>query len=145
MSNNNNQMNCILGKCLDKRKQSGKLRTLPLLAHTTDNEEYIDFGSNDYLSMSRNRKVFDKILFKHKSFYDSGDEGAQNNTNKTRLNGSGGSRLVTGNSTLCEKLENHLARVYNREKCLVMNSGYNANVAVFSCIPQPGQIVLYDE
>ena len=42
-------------------------------------------------------------------------------------------------------LESRLERFFGAEKALLFNSGFDANVAFFSAIPQPGDVVLYDE
>ena len=38
-----------------------------------------------------------------------------------------------------------LADFHNSESALLFNSGYDANIGFFSCIPQRGDIILYDE
>jgi 8-amino-7-oxononanoate synthase len=42
-------------------------------------------------------------------------------------------------------LESRLERFFGAEKALLFNSGFDANVAFFSAIPQPGDVILYDE
>lgn len=59
--------------------------------------------------------------------------------------GSGGSRLLDGNSTYAETLENDLAKFYHAPAGLLCNSGFDANVSIFSCLPQPGDVVVFDE
>lgn len=59
--------------------------------------------------------------------------------------GSGGSRLLDGNSTHAEELERELAAFYNAPAGLLCNSGFDANVGIFSCLPQPGDVIVYDE
>ncbi|PWY80891.1 PLP-dependent transferase [Aspergillus sclerotioniger CBS 115572] len=58
---------------------------------------------------------------------------------------SGGSRLLAGNSPYAESLESFIANFHNAPTGLLFNSGYDANVGVLSCIPQPGDLILYDE
>lgn len=81
----------------------------------------VDFFSNDYLGVA-------KLPF----------EGHMNY-------GSTGSRLISGNSKYTERLEDYLANFYQHEAGLLFNSGYDANLAVYSCIPQKGDTVIYDE
>ena len=59
--------------------------------------------------------------------------------------GSTGSRLLDGNSVLAEDLERRIADFHRGPAALLVNSGFDANVSIFSCIPQPGDIVVYDQ
>lgn len=59
--------------------------------------------------------------------------------------GSGGSRLLSGNSWYAEELENWIARFHKRPAALLFNSGYDANLGLMSCLPQPGDAVVCDE
>ncbi|MRJ11161.1 aminotransferase class I/II-fold pyridoxal phosphate-dependent enzyme [Ornithobacterium rhinotracheale] len=104
---------------LDKRLKNNNLRSLPIFS--PDN---IDFFSNDYLGIARELQ---KIQISHSHA------------------GSTGSRLISGNSPYYEEVERYLADFYKGEKALLFNSGYNANLAVLSAIPQRGDFILYDE
>ncbi len=117
----------ILFEKLEKRKEQGLLRSLKPLR-----EDLIDFSSNDYLGLARNKKLQASIERIYK-------------TEAQKMNGSGGSRLLAGNYPQIEALEALLHQVHGNGSALVFNSGYNANLAVFSSIPQKGDIVLYDE
>lgn len=59
--------------------------------------------------------------------------------------GSGGSRLLSGNSWYAEELEQWIARFHRRPSALLFNSGYDANLGLMSCLPQPGDTVVCDE
>jgi 8-amino-7-oxononanoate synthase len=61
------------------------------------------------------------------------------------LNGSGGSRLLAGNSSYAEELENRLAEIHETQAAIIFNSGYDANVGLFSSVPARGDTILYDE
>jgi 8-amino-7-oxononanoate synthase len=100
---------------LAERKAKGSLRSLSLF------EGLIDFCSNDYLGMARDATV---VL---------------------SLKGSTGSRLITGNSEEALRAEKQLAEFFGTEAALVFNSGYDANLGVFSSLPQKGDTILYDE
>lgn len=110
---------------LNKRTDKGSLRKLTL---TTGK---IDFYSNDYLGLAQNQELIKNI--EH-------EISAQN----YKL-GSTGSRLISGNSVYFEELESYLAQVFESESTLIFNSGYMANLGVFSCLPQRGDTILYDE
>ncbi|KAK2805698.1 hypothetical protein FQN51_009201 [Onygenales sp. PD_10] len=114
--------------CLDDREAKGHRRRLKVLPSNS-----VDFSSNDFLSLSTSpgfRSHFLRELAFASSSYPLGSKG---------------SRLLDGNSTYAEDLECFVASFHQAESGLLFNSGYDANLAIFSCIPQPGDIVLYDE
>jgi 8-amino-7-oxononanoate synthase len=90
----------------------------------------IDFNSNDYLSLSTSPVLRDRYLQKLKDAPD--------------ILGSGGSRLLV-NGRPHSGLEKRLGKFFRSESALLFNSGFDANVGFFSCIPQPGDVVVYDE
>jgi 8-amino-7-oxononanoate synthase len=102
---------------LENRKESGSYRSLSLF------QDFVDFYSNDYLGLSRNLKAesqkFDRL-------------------------GSTGSRLISGNSMEAENCESFLSEFFQSKAALVFNSGYNANIGLFSSVPQKGDTVIYD-
>lgn len=111
---------------LEKRQQSSKLRTLK-----RSPPDSIDFSSNDFLSLSTNA-AFRQDFLKKLNSYDLGV-------------GSTGSRLLDGNSGFAEQLEQDIATFHGAESALLTNSGFDANVSIFTCLPQPGDVVIYDE
>ncbi len=115
-----------LAKMLDVRKSQGTLRKLSATDGT------IDFLSNDYLGFANSDTLFSK------TFQLLLNEGVASN-------GSGGSRLLSGNHKLYGTLEPLLAAFYKAETALVFNSGYDANMGIFSAVPQRGDLILYDE
>ncbi|TBW29877.1 pyridoxal phosphate-dependent aminotransferase family protein [Gramella sp. KN1008] len=114
-----------LEKRLQKRKDDNSFRELP------GTLPGIDFFSNDYLGFSKSKNIleFSNDVLK----------------NSQNLNGSTGSRLLSGNHPLFERAENMLANFHNAEAALIFNSGYDANVGFFSAIPQKDDFILYDE
>lgn len=115
----------ILKKKLQKRIAADQLRGL------NAKEGLLDFSSNDYLGLSRDESL-SKLI----------------ETEYSQLDislGSGGSRLLAGNSMYFDDLEKMLARTHQSSSALILNSGYVANLAVFSTIPQKGDTVIYDE
>ena len=105
----------IRGK-LANRKQTSSLRVL----RTESN--LIDFCSNDYLGFAKNISV--KAVK---------DQGAT------------GSRLISGNSTQFERIENKIATFHNAPAGLIFNSGYDANIGLFSSIADKGDTIIYDQ
>lgn len=112
-------------EALNNRKQSQTFRCLSSRYYE------VDFYSNDYLGLARNPLVRER---------------AQELLQKYPLqNGSTGSRLLSGNYSLIEEAEYILAQFHHSERGLIFNSGYDANIGIFSSIPQKGDIVLYDQ
>jgi 8-amino-7-oxononanoate synthase len=108
---------------------SGK-GTLRKLQTTSSSLE--DFVSNDYLGLARSQELFTAI-------------NSRLDTLRLHQNGATGSRLLSGNSEYTEYVEQKLAKIFQAESSVVFNSGYNANLAVLSSIPQKGDTILYDE
>ena len=92
----------------------------------------VDFSSNDYLGLSRSEELYKMI------------EAALAALPKKR-NGSTGSRLLSGNSELAENTERKLASIFQTGSALMFDSGYNANLAVLSTLPQRGDTIIMDE
>jgi len=112
---------------LDKRRDSGLLRSLKI------SQNLIDFCSNDYLGFSTTGALHAQILeFNRKQL-------------KQINEGSTGSRLLSGNSAIAESLEEFIASFHNAESALLFNSGYDANVGLFSSVPKRGDTIFYDE
>lgn len=119
------KINTFIDARLADRRVNSSLRTLKLRQHLSD------FCSNDYLGFSRSVEIKASI---------------ENEINKNVYSlGSTGSRLISGNNNLIEELEHFVATFHHFESALVFNSGYNANVGVFSCLPQRGDTILLDE
>lgn len=115
-----------LQELLDRRREKSTLRTL-----TLPKTDHIDFSSNDFLSLAKSPEL--KLLF------------AQELANANLPLGSGGSRLLDGNSRYAEHLEQDIASFHGAEAGLLFNSGFDANSGFFSCVPQPGDVIVYDE
>lgn len=125
-------LEAALSTSLARRRSNATIRQL-----TTNPPGSVDFSSNDFLSLATSpalRAHYLSLLATTGPF----------STQPQRL-GSGGSRLLDGNSPLAEQLERRLANFHNAPAALLANSGFDANVAIFSCLPQPGDIIVYDE
>lgn len=108
------------------RETEGSLRTLG----KTNN--LVDFSSNDYLGFAKSEEIrLEAYEFLMKNEMDS--------------NGATGSRLLSGNHQLYDLTEKVLCSTHNSEAALIFNSGYNANLGFFSCVPQRNDIILFDE
>ena len=90
----------------------------------------IDFSSNDYLGFATSGILIDV---------------ARNALDRGVPLGSGGSRLLRGNDAEHEALEAHAAQFFQSEAALFFPTGFAANSALLSTLPQRGDIILYDE
>ncbi|KAI8908558.1 pyridoxal phosphate-dependent transferase, partial [Gorgonomyces haynaldii] len=89
-----------------------------------------DFVSNDYLGLARSTALFDSIEREYSRY---------------KQIGSTGSRLLSGNSQESIELESFLSDYHQSESCLLVNSGFDANMGLFSCIGGPDDHILLDE
>ncbi|KAI8598994.1 aminotransferase [Dissophora ornata] len=114
---------------LESRKTRSLLRSLVVIP-----ESSADFSSNDFLGLARNPALGSRFLKELASF-----------PKHSPPLGSTGSRLLDGNSRYAEDLEVIIANFHHAEAALIFNSGFDANVGFFSSVPQPGDVILYDE
>lgn len=139
-------LDAILSEILSRRRSKNQLRQLTIVPPGT-----ADFSSNNYLSLSSHPDVQRAFLSKlHTAISDPGPQNPLENSIPTRelhagLLGSGGSRLLDGNSLTAEHLEQKIASFHNAPAGLLFNSAMDANIGLFSCIPQVGDVIVYDE
>ncbi|MCG3175825.1 MAG: 8-amino-7-oxononanoate synthase [Candidatus Omnitrophica bacterium] len=88
----------------------------------------VNFGSNDYLGLSRHPRL----------------RRAAAQAALRWGGGSGASRLVSGDLELHEALERRLARYKGERSALVYSSGYLANLGAVTALAGPGDVVLID-
>ena len=108
---------------LKKLKQSARKEMVPLDFEgekfiIKDCKKYINFSSNDYLSLRTNS------LLKQESI----------NLVKKYGVGSGGSRFLTGNIHIIDALEKKISDWKGAEESLIMNSGYQLNSSVLPAL-----------
>ena len=87
----------------------------------------IDFFSNDYLGMVKN-KLLEEVL-----------------ADNAFSHGSTGSRLLAGNYPLIEDTESLIAVFHQSPAALIFNSGYDANLGLLACVADRGDTILYDK
>ncbi|KAJ7497488.1 pyridoxal phosphate-dependent transferase [Mycena latifolia] len=115
---------------LCSRDKRGIRRRLPEPSTLSSPAGLVDFNSNDYLSLASSPALRDAFLRKLRVAPD--------------ILGSGGSRLLV-NGQAHSNLEARLAQFFGSPAAILFNSGFDANVGFFSCVPQLGDIVVYDE
>ncbi len=115
-----------LAKKIKQRIQDNSFRDLGNTLKSTD------FSSNDYLGFASSEGLFSKTyqILSEK---------------KLHQNGATGSRLLSGNHELFKPAEALIAGFHQTEAALIFNSGYDANIGFFSCVPQKEDLILYDE
>lgn len=92
----------------------------------------VDFASNDYLGFSMSNEIFDRTHYYLENEF-------------IFQNGSRGSWLLSGNHQLYSEVEELICKTYQCDAALILNSGYNANLGFFSCVPQNDDFIFYDE
>jgi len=90
----------------------------------------LDFTSNDYLGLAASPRLADALTAA---------------IARGTAIGAGGSRLLRGNTAEHESLEAAAARFFHTERTLFFGSGYLANFAVLSTLPQREDLVVIDE
>lgn len=110
-----------LEAALNTRKKNNAFRVL------SPAQELIDFCSNDYLGLAQDQEMLHCF------------------TDQVKSIGSGGSRLISGNSSFAEKLEKELAAFHNAPEGLLFNSGYVANLGLLSCVATRQDTIIYDQ
>lgn len=118
--------NNYLKAALEKRDAQNALRKLVV------NDQFADFCSNDYLGFARSAAFAKAVKEELAAMPAAG-------------NGSTGSRLLAGNTAYAEMLEKKIAAFHHAEAGLIYNSGYDANVGLFSALGQKDCTVIYDE
>lgn len=101
---------------LQELQVSGKYRQLPELNFLS--KPCLDFSSNDYLSFQQKEELMHAAA---QAAYQHGI-------------GATGSRLLSGNKIIFEKLEARIAQDKGTESALVFNSGFQANVSVLASL-----------
>lgn len=132
---------------ISRRRSRSLLRRLTTVPPGT-----VDFSSNDYLSLSTNpdiRQAFLNLLrqegFSSRPGQKEEEEEPSTSPPPPPQLGSRGSRLLDGNHPFADELEALVAAHHGSPSALLFTSGFDANVGLFSCAPQPGDFIIYDE
>lgn len=122
---------------LQALREKNNLRALPSLRHegreisTSESLHTLNLSSNDYLGLASDvdlRREFLATL-----------------TPETFLPSSSSSRLLTGNFTAYQQLEEQLARLFGTEAALTFNSGYHANTGILPAVADAQTLILADK
>ncbi len=93
-------------------------------------KKLLNLSSNNYLNFADNRQITEEFLADVGSEYSFGSASA---------------RLLTGTLPVYKELENLISGLYGKEKTLLYNSGYHANVGISSALNQRGDVVFSDK
>lgn len=121
---------------LQQLKRSGQYRTLPDIRHEgkfilRDGRKMLNFSSNDYLGLASDQTLKQQFL-------------AQTDWQQATLTSSS-SRLLTGNFPIYAELENLMANLFQRQACLLFNSGYHANIGILPAVADKNTLILADK
>ncbi len=126
---------------LSALEEQGLLRGLKSFARIakgrirSQDNTLLNLAGNDYLGIGSNQSLLDE-------FY-------ANQAASDRLGcynpGSGASRLMTGNHSGYEQLEQGLSSLYETEKALVFNSGYHCNIGLLPALAGKEDLILADK
>lgn len=89
-----------------------------------------DFSSNDYLGLSRHPALREAIIAA---------------LDEEEIVGAGGSRLLRGHHAAHARLEDFASLYFGVEKSLFFGSGFIANFALFTTLPDRHDAVVFDE
>lgn len=117
-------------------KSAGNLRTLPPLLHESKNiiakgKTMLNLSSNDYLGLSTNMELKERFL--------------KDITPERFFPTSSSSRLLTGNFSIYDELEQALAKLFGTEEALIFNSGYHANTGILPAVSDAQTLILADK
>lgn len=126
-----------LDDILRNQASKGLLKIIDDHAETKSDPEssgsrMVDFYSNDYLSITTDPAV-------HRAFL------KELNNQSAPLIGAGGPRTTSGNTPYHTALERRIAALHRVESALLFNSGWDANYGIFSSLPQPADVIIFDE
>ncbi|KAK5631817.1 hypothetical protein RRF57_007531 [Xylaria bambusicola] len=119
-----------LEEALDIRRSSGIYYSI--VQNPWRVGDAVDFCSGDILSLSRDKARRDEFL-------------AQLAHHPDFSIGSSGVRLMDGSYSFLEQAEQEIAAFHGTDAGLIVGSAFEANVAVWTAVPRPGDVIVYDE
>lgn len=93
-------------------------------------QKLVNLSSNNYLGFADNKKITEDFL---------------NEVGGKYSFGSASARLLTGTLPVYKELEDLISQLFRKEKTLLFNSGYHANVGINSCIAGKGDVIFSDK
>lgn len=131
MSHSNSAKQLLIN-ALQDRQSSGLLRSLSSL------EGLVDFCSNDYLGLAKDKGLANQIAADQVAW-----QAMQDAT--VPINGSSGSRLISGNHPYMESFEKQCAELHHAEAALLFGSGFEANLGLIAALAQKEHVIFCDK
>lgn len=127
--------NSYANQQLQQLREQHQYRQIPFLDHegryvTLHGQRLLNLSGNDYLGISY-RQDWQQAFLQQCS---------------TLLPfSSTSSRLLTGNFPIYEQLESAISTAFQRESCLLLNSGYHANIGILPALVDKNTLILADK
>ena len=117
-------------------KEKKNYRSLPPLIHDgrdviLNGQRMLNLSSNDYLGLANDVSLREEFL--------------KTITPETFLPSSSSSRLLTGNFSDYQALEQQLTAMFGTESALIFNSGYHANTGILPAVSNAQTLILADK
>lgn len=93
-------------------------------------QKLLNLSSNNYLGFADNKNITEEFL---------------NYAGDKYSFGSASARLLTGSLPVYKELEELISTIFNKERTLLFNSGYHANVGLNSSIAGKGDVIFSDK
>ena len=93
-------------------------------------EKLRDFASNDYLGLSKKKKLLKRACKRVKRY---------------KFHSPKASTLVNGYHPIHKEFEEYIAKLNGFDKALCVGSGFLANLSIFEALPRRGDLLLFDE
>jgi 8-amino-7-oxononanoate synthase len=124
---------------LEELRESGNLRELKTVSHDREYVIYkgrkmVNLSSNDYLGVGTTAQLWEQFLATDVL-----------ETNGTFPGSACSSRLQTGNHLAYSELENTLAKLFHYEACLIICTGFNANLGVIPALATTNDLIVADK
>ena len=123
---------------LNKLKENSSFRSIKNIneKHSkyiiVEGKQMLNLSSNDYLNISTNKDLILEFIEKYKN-------------HPEFLFSSTSARLLTGNSTSYNNLENNISSLFNKESCLIFNTGYQCNQSIVSTLFKKQDCIFSDK
>ncbi len=121
---------------LDDLKNKSQFREIKDIKQNGKNiilngKKLLNFSSNDYLGISSDKELRENFL---KEYLKNGAKISNPSA-----------RLLCGTDSIYLELEQFLAKIFNKEKALIFNSGYHGNVGIYSSLVDSNDVVFIDK
>lgn len=121
---------------LNTLEAAGNLRRLPEVRHQgkwieKEGQKMLNLSSNDYLGLASRMDLRDSFL----TWLQETDLPLSSSS----------SRLLTGNFSVYEALEQQMCKAFGREAALLFNSGYHANTGILPALADKQTLILADK